>query len=258
MNKKIWGAFAGICALLMFTLGVVPVLAQQTAVKEKAPMYSYVANWAIPRAQWAELEKSNGATDSMMQKALAGGTIVAYGNDENLIHGGDGSTHDNWWSAMSIAGLINVLDQLRGPSNNAVLSSATKHWDNIYVSRYYNWHPGAIKNGYTSGSVYKLKAGAPDDAVETLSKNLVAPLLEKMLSDGTISEYEIDTEAYHTDSPGTFIIVYILQNAAGIDKVDAAIMDTLKANPLSGPAFGSMVDSSAHRDFLDRTNATYK
>jgi len=159
---------------------------------------------------------------------------------------------------MSIAGLINVLDQLRGPSNNAVLSSATKHWDNIYVSRYYNWHPGAIKNGYTSGSVYKLKAGAPDDAVETLSKNLVAPLLEKMLSDGTISEYEIDTEAYHTDSPGTFIIVYILQNAAGIDKVDAAIMDTLKANPLSGPAFGSMVDSSAHRDFLDRTNATYK
>ena len=258
MNKKLWGAFAGLCALLMFTIGVVPVSAQQTAAKEKAPMYTYVANWAIPRAQWGELEKSTGATDGMMQKALAGGTIVAYGDDENLIHGGDGSTHDNWWSAMSIAGLINVLDQLRGPGTNAVLSSATKHWDNIYVSHYYNWHPGSIKNGYTSGSFYKLKADAPNDAVETLSKNLVAPLLEKMLSEGTISEYEIDNQAYHTESPGTFIIVYITQNAAGIDKVDAAIRDVLKANPLSGPAFGSMVDSSAHRDFLDRTNATYK
>jgi hypothetical protein len=32
----------------------------------------------------------------------------------------------------------------------------------------------------------------------------------------------------------------------------------MKANPLGGPAFGSMTDSSGHRDELLRTNATYK
>lgn len=256
MNRKLWGLLAGIWALVLLTLVASPLFAQ-TAVKEKPPLYSYVANWVIPRAQWAELEKSNAADDSLMQKALANGTIVGYGNDINLMHSSDGATHDDWWSAMSIAGLLGVLDQLKG-STAPVLNSATKHWDNIYVSRYYNWHSGTMKGGYGNVSMYKLKADAPDSAVDLLSKNLVAPLMEKLLADGTISEYEIDTEAYHTDAPGMFAIVYLTPNAVGIDKVNAAIMETLKANPLSGPAFGSMVDFSAHRDFLARSNATYK
>jgi hypothetical protein len=54
------------------------------------------------------------------------------------------------------------------------------------------------------------------------------------------------------------LIVYLAANAEGIDKVNAAIRESLKANPLHGPAFGSMVDFSAHRDYLVRTNATYK
>jgi hypothetical protein len=103
-----------------------------------------------------------------------------------------------------------------------------------------------------------LKADAPDNAVEMLSKNLIAPLLEKELAAGTIYEYEIDTEAIHTEAPGTFWIFYLAANAEGLDKVNAAIRDTLKANPLAGPAFGSMTDFSAHRDYLARTNATYK
>ncbi len=94
--------------------------------------------------------------------------------------------------------------------------------------------------------------------MDTLGKNLIAPLLEKMLADGTIHEYEIDTEAIHTEAPGTFWIFYVAANAEGLDKVNAALRETMKANPLDGPAFSSMVDSTAHRDMLVRTNATYK
>jgi hypothetical protein len=82
--------------------------------------------------------------------------------------------------------------------------------------------------------------------------------LDKLLADGTIVEYEVDTEAIHTQAPGMFWIFYITPTAEGLDKVSAAIRETLKANPLSGPAFGSMMDDTAHRDFLARTNATYK
>jgi hypothetical protein len=39
---------------------------------------------------------------------------------------------------------------------------------------------------------------------------------------------------------------------------DAALQEARKLHPLDGPAFGSMVDAAAHRDYLDRTNATYK
>ena len=105
---------------------------------------------------------------------------------------------------------------------------------------------------------YKLKPHAPDHAVDMLSKSLVAPLLEKMLADGTILEYEIDTQAIHTEAPGTFSIVYVAGAAEGLDKVNAAIRETLKTSPLDEPAFDSMVDYSAHRDELVRTNGIYK
>lgn len=260
MNKNWWGVFVAVCALAMAAVCVVPASAQMAEVKEKPPMYTYVADWNIPRAQWGEMEKSNAADQKMMEKAFANGTIVAYGNDLNLIHQPDGYTHDEWWSALSMAGLLNVLDQAykSGSATTPVLSSATRHSDTIFVSRYYNWHSGSWKDVYTHDSSYKLKPDAPSDAVEKLSKNLVVPLLEKLLADGTIHEYEIDTQAIHTEAPDMFWIFYIAANAEALDKVNAALRDALKANPLGGPAFESMTDSSAHRDGLVRTNCTYK
>ena len=223
-------------------------------------MYSYVGNWSIPRAQWADMAKADEADQKVLEQAMASGTIVGYGSDVNLVHQADGPTHDDWWSAMSMAGLLNLLDQFykSGNSTTPVLASATKHWDNIYVSRYYNWHAGSWKDAYTHGASYKLKADAPNDAVEILSKNLIVPLMEKMLADGTIHEYEVDTEAIHTESPDSFWVFYIAANAEGLDKVNAALRDRMKANPLGGPAFASMVDLTPHRDYLVRTNATYK
>ncbi|HYN16005.1 MAG TPA: hypothetical protein VES66_09505 [Terriglobales bacterium] len=260
MNKRSWRVLAGLCALAMAAVWAAPACAQMSEVKEKPPMYSYVGNWSIPRAQWADMEKATAADRKILEKAVSDGTIVAYGNDVNLVHQADGETHDDWWSAMSMAGVLNVLDQFykSGSSVSPVLASATKHWDSIYVSRYYNWHSGSWKDAYTHGSSYKLKPDAPDDAVEKLSKNLIVPLMEKLLTAGTIHEYEIDTEAIHTEAPGTFWIFYIAANAEGLDKVNAALRETMKANPLGGPAFASMVDFTAHRDYLARTNATYK
>jgi len=260
MNKKLWGVFAGLCALAMSAVWASPARAQMSEVKGKPPMYSYVGFWNIPRAQWADMAKANVADQQVLDKAIANGTIVGYGDDTNLVHQAEGATHDGWWSAMSLAGVLNVLDQFykSGSATTPVLESATKHWDGLYVSRHYNWLSGSWKGLYTHGSSYKLKPDAPDDAVEKLSKNLIVPLMEKLLADGTIHEYEVDTEAIHTEAPGTFWIFYIAANAEGLDKANAALREYLKANPLGGPAFGSMVDFTPHRDYLARTNATYK
>ena len=159
-----------------------------------------------------------------------------------------------------MARVLNVLDQFykAGTPTSPVLASATKHWDAIYVSRYYNWRSGSWKDAYTRGSYYRLKADAPADAVGTLSKNLIVPLMEKLLADGTIIEYEIDTETVHTEAPSGFWLFYIAPNAAGLDKASAARQEAVQANPLGFGAFGSMTDSTVHRDFLSRTNATYK
>jgi hypothetical protein len=260
MHRRSLRFVAGVCALALVAVWAAPVRAQMSDAKDKPPMYTYVGNWSIPRAQWADMAKDNASNQPVLDKAIANGTLVGYGNDINLVHSADGSTHDEWWSSMSMAGLLNVLDQFykSGSSTSPVLGSAMKHWDKIYVSRHYNWHSGSWKDVYTHGSSYKLKADAPDNALETLSKNVFVPFLEKQLADGNIHEYEIDTEAIHTEAPGTFMIFYIAANAEAVDKVSAALRETMKANPMSGATVNSMVDYSAHRDDLLRSVATYK
>lgn len=260
MSKNMLCAIAPSCVVLMLAFCAIPVSAQSSEVKEKPPIYSYVAHWQIPRAHWADMQKAAAADDTILQKALADGTIVGYGHDESMVHQPDGDTHDDWWESTSMAGLLKVLDQFyaSGSATTDVLSSATKHSDSINVTRYYNWHPGPYKNAYTHVGTYQLKPDAPADAVDTLSKNLVAPLLEKLLADGSLLEYEVDTEAIHTADPGYFFIIYTAASPEGLDKVNAALAATIKAQPLAGPAFGSMTESKAHRDDLIRGNGTFK
>ncbi len=259
MNRKLWSILACMCTLAMLAASAAPACAQDE-VKEKPPMYSYVGFWNIPRAQWAEMEKNNAVEQKILDKALADGAIVAYGNDLNLVHTADGMTHDDWWSAMSMAAMLNVLDKFykSGTPTSPVLASATKHTDGIFVSRHYNWRPGTYKGAYTRVAYYKLKPDAPEHAIETLSKTFIVPLLEKLLADGSIVEYEIDTEAVHTEGPGAFWIDVISPNAEGLDKLNAALLDRAKTNPLAGQAFDSMIDSSAHRDSLSTSAVTYK
>jgi len=242
------------------TAFAIPVSAQVAEVKEKPPMYTYVSNWVIPRPRWADMEKADTTNDKVFEKALASGMLIGYGRDSTLVHQADDGAHDTWWSSMSMAGLLNTLDEIykSGSAATPILSSATKHWDSVYVSRFYNWQSGPCHGGYTHGSSYKLKADARDDAVESLSKNLIVPLLEKLVADGTLHEYEVDVQAIHTDLPGTFWIIYIPTKAEGIDKVNAALVEAMKANPLGGPAFSSMIDFTPHRDSPARTEATYK
>ena len=114
-------------------------------VKAKPPLYSYVSNWQFPRSSWPNLGKrtsSSSTISTILDKALDDGTIIGYGVDKNLVLQPDAVTHDTWWSSMSLAGLVRVQEKIAASdgNNSPVLASATKHWDSIYVSRYYNWN----------------------------------------------------------------------------------------------------------------------
>jgi hypothetical protein len=250
-------------ALLGAVLGAavmasLPIQAQTTEAKEKPALYSYVADWQMPRAKWTEFEKPSPASDKILSQALANGTLVAYGTDKIEVHSAEGPTHDSFWSGMTMAGLLDVLDAFGKGPPDVTLQSATKHWDGIYVSHFYNWKSGTYKDAYTHTSYYKLKETAADDALEMVSKNFIVPLMEKLLADGSIIEYEIDEEAIHTESPAGFWLDYITPNSAGLDKVNAALGQALKGNTFAGPAFGSMTEGADHRDYLSRSTVTYK
>ncbi len=123
---------------------------------------------------------------------------------------------------------------------------------------FYGWRSGSYKGAYTHTAAYTLKADAPSDAVAVLSKSFIVPLMEKLLAAGAIIEYEVDEEAIHTQSPSLFWVEYQSPTSAGLDKANAALDEALKANPLAGPAVGSLVDFAPHRDYLVRGDAVYK
>jgi len=261
MNRSVWKVLAAVAVFGVLGTAPAPAPAQTTEVKEKPRMYTYESWWVLPRARWGDVDKENAnSNQKILGPALADGTLLGYGDDETLVHTADGPTHDNWWQASSMAALLKVLDAFyrSGGTATPVLVSSTKHWDGVYESRFYNWKAGSWKRAYGRASTWKLKADAPADAVETLSKTLFVPLLEKLLAEGAIVEYEIDEETIHTESPDLFFVYIMAPTADGLDKFNAAVRDGAKSNPLIGPAFGSMIDFAAHRDQLLRANATYK
>ena len=260
MSQSVWRVIAGVSVLAALGALVAPASAQTSEVKEKPAMYTYESSWVIPRARWGDVAKENASSNKILAPALADGTLLGYGDDESLVHTADGPTHDNWWQARSMAALLKVLDAFykSGSTASPVLVSSTKHWDGVYVSRFYNWKAGSWKGAYGRASNWKLKADAPADAVETLSKNLFVPLLEKLLADGSIVEYEIDEETIHTESPDSFFVYILAPTAEGLDKFNQAVRESLKNSPMLAQAFASMINSAPHRDQLLRANATYK
>ena len=237
--------------------------AQTVAVKEKPLLYKYVSYWTFPRAHWGDVDKDNATRhQKILAPALADGTLVGYGDDANLVHFAEGFTHANWWQANSRAGVMKVLEALHegGGSSSPLLVSSTKHWDQVFVSRFYNWKAVSWKCAYGYKSTYKLKPDAPeaDDALRILSSFYV-PLFEKVLADGTIVEYEIDREIFHnTDSRAQLHFYFVTPSADGLDKLNAAIRSAISENSLIGPAFGSMMVNFTPQNDWVRVNAAYK
>ena len=263
MNRSVCRVMMGVAGLAVLGMTARLAGAQTVEVKEKPPLYKYVSYSTFPRAHWADVDKDNATgNQKILAPALADGTLVGYGDDENQVHSAEGFTHDNWWQANSIAGLMKVLEAFHkgGGSSSPLLVSSTKHWDQIYISSFYNRKAGSWKGAYGYAGTYKLKPDAPDadDAVRTLSSFYV-PVFEKMLADGTIVEYEIDREMIHTtDSRAQLHFSFVMPSAEGLDKFRATLGAALDENSLIGPAFGSMmVNFTPQADFV-RVNATYK
>lgn len=237
-----------------------PTRAQASSDKEKPAMYTYVSEWAVARGDWAAYEKTTAGDKPLFDKLIADGTIVAYGTFKNLVHQEGAPTHGDWWTATSMANLMKALSALMTqsstPDANKVLGNA-KHWDFVITSRNYGYHPGTYENTYLRVGQFKAKAGE-GEAMEKALKSYIVPTLEKMLADGAIHFYSVDHEAVHTGDPGAIDIAIITNGADGLDKFTAALEAAGKASPTGPMAFGSTSDSSAHRDILALTSATYK
>jgi hypothetical protein len=251
MHKRIlWATFW----VTFVALSAASPIGAQSSEEKKPPIYTYVSRWAVPRAQWGDMSKLDDQERALMEKLYAEGTITGYGNFASAIHTEGQPTHGSWFSATSVAGLMKALDALLGrPTATAPVLAASKHWDLIVTSRNYNGRAGKYQGAYLDVAGFEVKPGHSREFYDVV-KNSIVPMYEKLLEDGAIISYSIDEEAYHTENPGRISFVYTAPDATGLDKVRAAVEETIEKTPALGPAFSSIINTESHRDFLGRVS----
>jgi hypothetical protein len=236
--------------LLLLTLGAAwPQRAN--ADDKKPPTYTYIGEWAVPREQWRDYAKTATDERATMDQLLADGTIVGYGEFSNLIHQEGQPTHGSWFTATSRAGLLKALEALyKLPQSTFPVLAASKHWDYIVVNRVHGERSGKFQ-GYLSGGGFDVKPGQEKTFNDIMNKNIV-PIMDKLLAEGAVTSYSVDSEEFHTESPGRVTFVYTTADAAGVDKVEDAIIAAFRNDPALESAAQAAVDWKGHRDFLAR------
>lgn len=237
--------------LLALVTGV--SLQAQNADAGKPPVYTYLSEWAVPRVQWADMVKLDDQDKSLMDKLVADGTLTGYGAYTNLLHQEGEATHGTWFTATSEGNLLKALEAVYAQpgSTTAPVQDASKHWDYLLVSRMYNQRSGKSEGGYMAGDQWIVKPGEMR-AYNDLMKSAVVPICEKLLADGVVTSYGIDTEDFHSQKLGHVTFFFTTSDASGFDKASKAFDEAFGKSPALGTALQSMVDREGHRDFLTR------
>lgn len=240
------------CLFVFVVLAAGLPLRAQSAAQEQSPVYSYVGEWAVPRAQWAERDKIEDQIKVLMDKLLADGTLVSYGSYSNLLHQEGEATHGSWFSATSEGKLLKGLEALYAQGNvTSPVNAASKHWDYLLVSRLYNQRSGRSDGGYLIVSFWNVKPGHMRD-FSALVKSNIQPAYEKLLADGVVTSYGLESEDFHSQDPGRVDFYVTTPDAESIDKVNDAINEVFEKNPALDGAFQSVAERKGHRDYLLR------
>jgi hypothetical protein len=123
MMGRSFNSLAVVCVLL---LGPLVIAVPAAAQAQDQTHYTYVSFWGVPRAQWNDFEKSEEQTRPVFERLVADGTLVAWGQADNLIHTEDGYTHSDWFISTSQAGIVKALEALQNSSRTPALASATE------------------------------------------------------------------------------------------------------------------------------------
>ena len=236
----------------LFVLVTAPVKAQMGA--GKPPVYTYVAQWSIPRAQWGDVTKMLQSNTAALDRFVADGTLESYGLYETAVHDAKGPTHGNWFQASSMAGIFKALDALQGSTaSNAQLLGSGPHEDLLLVSRDYDAHSGSFKNSILRGISVEVKPGMEQQFHDAFDR-IIRPVLEKLTTDGAVHSWSYHNE-WIVKNPGRVTIVFIANGPEGLDRYIAAINDLFAKNPDAvGPLIAATAPDS-RRDFLQRVTA---
>jgi hypothetical protein len=240
-----------IAGLLLIVLAVILVPAALPQMEPTPIVYTYVSQFQIPRANWAQFAEENEKMFvPVAEKMMADGTILSWSTFEQVVHTPEGYTHGAAWSSTSIAGLMKVLDEVRKGGPRPAQIAATKHEDLLMQSTMY--HAGSGTSAYLRVVCSMAKADKPEGYTATLKKLLV-PTFEEQVKKGVATYYGVDEQYVNTSAPSTRCVVITYPNAEGMDKWAAAINTTMsKWSPAERAEFAGSTVLDSRRDIMAR------
>jgi len=226
-----------------------PARAQAPAAAAAADegVYTYVALWDVPRGDWPDIEKFYKEARPTLDKLVAAGTIVGYGNARTWVHDSSGFTHANWITAVSFADIYSALKSIHDALPQPASFAKSKHMDEVLRSTIHGEKAGASGTGMLWVAQYALRPGQTGEFSQ-LFDTQIRPLFDEQIAAGTILSYSLSFHAVHTEDPGGATIAYLLPDAAAIDKFQAALAANEAKNPELGSAMLATMEYGSHRD----------
>lgn len=224
------------------------------AAQQEQQYFTYVSEWAVPRAQWAAFEKEEESQVPTMRKLVADGLLVDWGSEAARVHQENGYTHSEWFTATSRANLLKALEILWKTATNASYVATTKHKDLFLHTIAHGGKPVSNGTGYLRVGFYQARPGDAE-AFQGLLMTEVKPVLDSAVADGTLLMYNLDEEAIHTDAPGAYNIAMLFPSGAAMDSFFSNLAASVKAHPSLGALFDSLTIAKDHRDSLSRVTA---
>jgi hypothetical protein len=250
MNRR---CLATLCFAALFIGGIV-LTPKPAAAQATQDYYTYVSEWAVPRAQWEAFEKQEQSNISEMKQLVADGTIIDWANDTVRVHQEDGYTHAEWFTATSRANLLRALEEQWSTATNASFVSATKHSDLFLHTLAHGGHAVSNGAGYLRVGFYQAKPGDAEALANLMTKNIKS-FLDAAVANGTLMMYNIDEEDIHTSAPGAYNMALLFPDGTAMDRFFADLMASGKADSTMAQMLDSLTVGKEHRDSFGRVTA---
>ena len=206
---------------VLFLMIAATAEAQMSA--QKPAVYTYVAQWSVPRAQWGDMAKMQQGSAALLDRLVSDGTLESYGLYETAVHEPKGPTHGNWFQASSMAGIFKALDS------------------------------GSFKNSILRGISVEVKPGMEQQFHDAFDR-IIRPVLEKLTANGAVHAWSYHNE-WIVKNPGMVTIVFIANGPEGLDRYIAAINELFDKNPDAVGPLIAATEPGSRRDFLLRVTA---
>ena len=245
--------------MLFFAAAIAVPVAFSQADQAQPVIYTYVSQFQVPRASWAQYsESAEKSFVPVADKLVANGTILSYTTFEHIVHTPEGYTHGAAWTSNSIAGLMKVLDELRKAGPQPGQTAATKHED--YLMQTTSYASGG--NGVPTYLRVVCQNAKPDnpDAYTAALKKYLWPMFEDQLKKGTALYVGLDSQYVNTGAPSTRCLVITYPNAESMDRWAAAVNANLgKMSRQDREEFYGSTVTDSRRDIMAHiTHASHK